>query len=390
MNHVYFVPPRFKGPQGQEDMPYLLTAGPVTTSRAAKIAMLADHGPDDGEFRGLIADIRRDLKRLSGAGPAHEILLVPGPGLLAVEAVLTSLAPAKRKKTLVISNGRDADAAAAILVKMERPVVKLDKAENATPTVEEVAALLDADHDISHVWMSHCDSTSGLVNPVGDIGKLVKERHKTFLVDASLSFGAMPLDVIGDQLDVMVAVPETCLESVPGFSIVAVRRDLLVAASGKCPSQVMDLHALWEAQEGAGHFRMTPPTQAFAAFRQALRELETEGGIGMRRARYQRNAEELITRMRAMGFTPLLAEGDAGPLVQCFLAPRDKKFDFALFQEGLRQRGYLIAPGLLGKRASFRVGGMGQVDHKVIKGFAGAVEAVLKDLDVQEFTPQNA
>ena len=110
----------------------------------------------------------------------------------------------------------------------------------------------------------------------------------------------------------------------------------------------------------------------------------------MRRARYQRNAQELITRMRAMGFTPLLAEGDAGPLVQCFLAPRDKKFDFALFQEGLRQRGYLIAPGQLGKRASFRVGGMGQVDHKVIKGFAGAVEAVLKDLDVQEFTPQDA
>ena len=148
---------------------------------------------------------------------------------------------------------------------------------------------------------------------------------------------------------------------------------------------VLDLQAQWKEQESTNQFRFTPPTHAVIAFRQALRELESEGGIGMRRARYQRTAEELITRMRAMGFTPLLPDTEAGPIVQCFICPRDPKFVFTDFAEHLRQRGFEIAPGLLAGQASFRVGTIGQINDKVIKVLAQAVEAVLKDMDVQEF-----
>jgi len=390
MTKTYFVAPRFKGPPGQEDMPYLLTAGPVTTSRAARISMLVDYGTEDAEFRALLSEIRRDLKRLSGAGNAHECIILPGPSAFAAEAVLTCFAPAKKKKTLVISNGRDGERASAILTALERPLVKLEKPDNVMPSVEDVTAALDADGDISHVWICHCDSTAGLINHIGDIGKLVKERQKTFIVDATHSFGALPLDVVGDQTDVLFAAPDSCLESVPGFSFIFVKRDMLIAAEGKVASVAFDLHAHWQAQEGVRPSSVTLPTQPLAAFRQALRELESEGGIGMRRARYQRNAEEVITRMRAMGFTPYLPDTDAGPIIQCFLAPRDKKFDFEKFREGLRQRGYLIATGVLSQKKSFRVGCIGQADHKVIKALATAVEEVLKELDVQEFTPQDA
>lgn len=390
MTKTYFVPPRFRGPPGQEDMPYLLTAGPVTTSRAARISMLVDYGAEDLEFNALLVEVRRDLKRLSGAGNAHECVILPGPSTFAAEAVLTCFAPSKRKKTLVISNGRDGERASAMLTALDRPLVKLEKPDNVLPSVEDVTAALDADADITHVWICHCDSTAGLINHIGDIGKLVKERQKTFMVDATHSFGALPLDVVGDQADVLFAAPDACMESTPGFSFIFVKREMLIAAEGKIPSIAFDLHAHWQAQEGVSAFPATLPAQSLAAFRQALRELESEGGIGMRRARYQRNTEEVMTRMRAMGFTPFLPDSEAGPIIQAFLAPRDKKFDFEKFREGLRQRGFLIAQGILAHKKSFRVGCIGQVDHKVIKSFATAVEEVLKELDVQEFTPQEA
>lgn len=388
MTNTYYVAPRFKGPPGQDDMPYILAVGPVTTSRAVKIAMLVDMAPDNPEFRALVSDLRRDVKRLAGADAAHECVLLPSTS--AVESAMGFFAPAKRKKTLVIRNGRDGERAAATLSALERPTAILEKPDGVAPGVEEVAAALNADHDISHVWMCHCETSSGLINPVGEIGKLVKERGKIFMVDATATFGAMPLDMGGDHIDVLLASPERCLEGVPGCSFVIARRDLLIAGSGKSHVPSHDLHGQWTQQEGNGAFRTTPPTHSLIALRQALRDLETEGGIGMRRARYQRNAEDLITRMRAMGFVPLLADTEAGPILQTFLAPRDKRYDFGAMQDSLRQRGFMISAGELSKQQSFRVSCIGQIDHKVIKAFSVAMEEVLKEQDVQEFTPHDA
>ena len=390
MNNTYHVPPRFRGPQGQEDMPFLLTPGPLTTSRTVKIAMLADFGSRDAEFRNVVSEIRRELKRLAGCDDSYECVIMQGSGTFAIEASLGSLAPSKKKKTLVIANGNYGDRAATILETLGRPVVKIDKGDSVAPTVEDVTAALDGDADITHVWIIHCETTSGIVNPIEAIGKAVKERGKVYMVDAMSSFGALPLDVVHDGIDVMVSSSNKCIEGVPGFSYVILKRDLLISAEGKCHSVVLDLFAQWKGLESNGQFRFTPPTHALVAFRQALRELESEGGIGMRRARYQRNAEELITRMRAMGFTPLLKDEDAGPIIQTFLTPRDKKFDFEVFYESLRQRGFAIYPGKLTKRPSFRIGTIGQINDKVIKALARAIEEVLKQLDVEEFTPKEA
>lgn len=390
MNNTYFVPPGFKGPPGQEDMPYLLTPGPLTTSRSSKIAMLADFGAQNEEFRAIVGEVRRELKRLAGGDDSHECVLLSGPGAYAVEAALGGFSPAKRKKTLVVVNGRAGEQAVAMLTTMDRPHAVLEKADGAVATAEDVAAMLQADNDITHVWLTHCEATSGAVTAVEEIGKLVRERNRVFMVEALHSFGALPLDMVKDQIDVLVTTASGCLEGVPGFSIVIAKRDLLIASEGKSHSVALDLAAQWKAQEASNQMSFTPPTHAVVALRQALRELETEGGIGMRRARYQRNAEELITRMRAMGFTPLLPDTEAGPIIQCFLCPRDSKFVFTDFAEHLRQRGFEVAPGVLSKRASFRIGTMGQVNDKVIKALAKAVEAVLKEMDVQEFSAADA
>ncbi|MFO1034806.1 MAG: 2-aminoethylphosphonate--pyruvate transaminase [Hyphomicrobiales bacterium] len=390
MTNTYHVTPRFQGPPGQEDMPYLLTPGPLTTSRTVKQAMLADYGSRDTDFRTIVSDIRRELKRLAGCDDSYECVIVQGSGTFAIEAALGALTPAKKKKTLVVANGNYGDRAATIIETIGRPVVKIDKGDSAAPTVQDVAAALDADADITHIWIVHCETTSGIVNPIAEIGALARERGKVYMVDAMSSFGALPLDMVNDKIDVMVSSSNKCIEGVPGFSYVLLKRDLLKAAEGKSHSVVLDLYAQWKGLEANGQFRFTPPTHSMAAFRQALRELEAEGGIAMRRARYQRNAEELITRMRAMGFVPLLNDNEAGPIIQTFLTPRDPKFDFEVFYESLRQRGFALYPGKLTKRPSFRIGTIGQVNDKVIKAVALAIEEVLKQMDVREFTPKEA
>ncbi len=380
------APARYNGPEGQEDMPYLLTPGPLTTSRTVKAAMLADWGSRDVEFRKVVADIRKGLLALAGCDAAYECVIMQGSGTFAIEAALGAFCPAGDGKTLVVANGAYGDRAARILEKIGRPVVKIDKGDSSAPTVDEVLAKLDEDTAISHVWIIHCETTSGIVNPIHDMAKAVKARGKVFMVDAMSSFGALPLDMM-DGMDVMVSSSNKCIEGVPGFSYVLVKRDLLEASRGKSHSVVLDLFEQWKGLESNGQFRFTPPTHALVAFHQAMREHSQEGGVAARGARYGRNAQQLIKGMRDMGFATLLDDNEAGPIIQTFLTPRDPNFDFEHFYEALRTRGFAIYPGKLTKRPSFRIGTIGKVDDRVMAGVLAAIREVLAEMNVTDMTP---
>jgi 2-aminoethylphosphonate-pyruvate transaminase len=379
--------PSFPGPEGQEDMPYLLTPGPLTTSRTVKLAMLADWGSRDVEFRKIVSNIRKRILQLANCDGRYECVIMQGSGTFAIEAALGSLCPDKRRKTLVIANGAYGDRAAQILERIGRPFLKIDKGDSTVPTVEEVVTMLDADKSISHVWMIHCETTSGIVNPIEEIGQAVKSHDKVFMVDAMSSFGALPLHMVEQNIDVMVSSSNKCLEGVPGFSYVVVKRDLLEASAGACHSVVLDLFDQWRGLENNGQFRFTPPTHALVAFDQALKEHEQQGGVEGRGSRYGRNAKALVAGMTEMGFSPLLQEGLAGPIIQTFLTPRDPNFHFEQFYEALRVRGFTIYPGKLTKRPSFRIGTIGQIDERVIAAALQAIRDVVSEMGVKDLTP---
>jgi 2-aminoethylphosphonate-pyruvate transaminase len=378
--------PRFNGPVGQQDMPYLLTPGPLTTSRSVKAAMLADWGSRDVEFRRVVSEIRSGLLALARCDDTYECVIMQGSGTFAIEAALGAFCPKRETKTLVVANGAYGDRAAAILAKLGRPVSKIDKGDSAAPTADDVAEALDADGSISHVWFIHCETTSGIVNPLAEIARVVKQRGKVCMVDAMSSFGALPLDMTWG-LDVMVSSSNKCIEGVPGFSYVVVKRDMLVASKGMSHSVVLDLHEQWKGLESNGQFRFTPPTHALVAFHQAMREHAEEGGVAARGARYQRNAQILVRGMRDMGFSTLLSDNEAGPIIQTFLTPRDPNFDFEEFYEELRLRGFAIYPGKLTKRPSFRIGTIGKVDEEVMTRVLNAVREVLANMNVTDLAP---
>jgi 2-aminoethylphosphonate-pyruvate transaminase len=384
------IVPRFHGPEGQEDMPYLLTPGPLTTSRTVKAAMLADWGSRDVEFRQIVGEIRKGLLKAAHCGAGYECVIMQGSGTFAIEAALGAFSPARRKKTLVVANGAYGDRAAKILEKLKRPLVKIDLGDSVAPSVDDVAKALDADAAISHVWIIHCETTSGIVNPIHDIGRLVKSRKLVYMVDAMSSFGALPLDMDSTGIDVMVSSSNKCIEGVPGFSYVLVTKALLEASKGRSHSIVLDLFEQWKGLESNGQFRFTPPTHALVAFHQALLEFQKEGGVAARGGRYASNAQLLIRGMRQMGFATLLNDNEAGPIIQTFLTPRDRNFDFDRFYEALRTRGFAIYPGKLTKRPSFRIGTIGKIDDSVIAGVLVAIKDAMAEMNVTDFGPLEA
>lgn len=376
----------FKGPQGQEDMPYLLTPGPLTTSRGVKLAMLADWGSRDVEFRQVIAGIRQELLALAGATNRYECVLLQGSGTYAIEAALGCFCPqGGEAKTLVIINGAYGERAAKILERIgNRPYKKISKPDNQTPNARNLRDALKKDDTIEAVFMVHCETTSGIVNPIEDLCAVAKEFGKTVIVDAMSSFGALPVDVDELGIDALVSSSNKCIEGVPGFSYAICTRDLLEASQGKSHSTVLDLYDQWQAMEKNGQFRFTPPTHTLVAFYEALKELHDEGGPSGRRLRYNRNKDILVSGLKEMGFETFLNDDVSGPIIQTFVTPQDSHFDFETFYGALRERGFAIYPGKLTGRDSFRIGTIGQLNDQVMEAVIDAIRDVLREMGVRD------
>jgi 2-aminoethylphosphonate-pyruvate transaminase len=378
---------QFNGPEGQEDMPYLLTPGPVTTARQVKFAMLADWGDRDSEFSSMVLRSMNALKTLAGCNADYDCVLMEGSSKAGIEAALGSFTPSKRKKTLIVANGSQARFAAHIMQRIARHHVVLNQPDFEPLRPDDIGKALDEDRNITHVWVVHCETATGLVNPLADIAQLVKARGRVLMVDAICSFAGAPIDMTSLNIDLLVTSPEHSLESAPGFAIVLVKRDLLLAAKGESHSLVMDVFDQWQHFQSTQQFRFTPPTHAVAALSQALRDLENEGSVEGRSKRYNTVADGLYTRLKAMGFSMVLPLALLSPFVQTVLSPGDSKFNFKIFQDKLRAKGFMISEGALPGLESFRLATQGQVNDTLIMQLITAIESVMADMDVRSFAP---
>ena len=377
---------QFRGPAGQETTPYLLTPGPLTTTPAVKEAMLRDWGSWDADLRAVVASIRSDLLDIVDAAQGFECVLLQGSGSYGVEAALGSFAP-KNKKTLMLTNGAYGERAIKALSYMNRDFISYETDELEAPSAEEVAALLKSNPDVGAVFLVQCETTSGIVNPIEDIAAVAQKAGCIVILDAMSSFGAMDLSMKRMGIDVLISSANKCIEGVPGFTYILARRDLLEASQGASHSLSLDLYEQWAYMQKSGQFRYTPPTHTLVAFAKALEQHKAEGGAPGRLARYKKTAKALRDGMRRIGLTPLLGDNETGPIIQTFATPRDPNFDFTRFYEGLKQRGFIIYPGKLTKKPSFRVGNMGALDHEVMAMLVDATEATLKAMNIKDLTP---
>jgi len=247
---------------------------------------MRDLGSREGEFVDVVREIRQDLLRVAGVSQAggYEAILIQGSGTSGIEAVVSSVIP-RDGKLLVVINGAYGRRIRDIAERHGIETVAIEVAENALPDPQRVGWSLTNDTEITHVALVHCETSSGILNPVDEIGAVVRASQRTFIVDAMSSFGGTPLNAAEAGIDFLVSSANKCIEGVPGFSFVIADRAQLLAAGSSARTVSLDLLAQWQGFENIGQFRFTPPTQAILAFRQALRELDDEGGIVGRASR---------------------------------------------------------------------------------------------------------
>lgn len=369
---------------GNQD--FLLTPGPLTTSLGVKEAMLRDWGSRDPAFIDLNADICRRLVAIAYGGEDYVCVPVQGSGTFAIEATLGTVVP-RQGKLLVLINGAYGERMVKIMRYLGRATTALTCAEDKTHDLGEVEATLAGDPAISHVAVVHCETTSGILNPIEDVASLVHAAGRALIVDAMSSFGALPLDARALHAAAVVASSNKCLEGAPGMGYAIIREDILKASEGNSHSLALDLFDQWKAMEGNGQWRFTPPTHVMAAFRQALIEHEAEGGVAGRYRRYRANCEILVSGMQELGFKPLLPAASQAPIIVTFHMPADDKFDFKAFYDRLAALGYVIYPGKLTVAPSFRIGCIGQVMPEDMKAAIAAVTSVLDAMGVENCGP---
>ncbi len=368
---------------------WLLTPGPLTTSPEVKQAALHDYGSRDSYFIAVNRRMRETLVDIAGGRGSHVCIPLQGSGTFVVEAMLGSFVP-RDGKVLILINGAYGTRMAKICRVIGREVVTQETPEDAPNDPEALERALAGDPEITHVAAVHCETTSGILNPIEELARVTARHGRGFLIDAMSAFGAVPLDAREVPFDAVVASSNKCLEGTPGLGFCLARGEALAKTEGNSHSLSLDLYDQYVSMEKNGQWRFTPPVHTILTFDRALQEFAAEDGVEGRGARYRQNCRILVDGMRRLGFQTLLPDELQAPIIVTFHMPADPRFQFEAFYEGLRRRGYIIYPGKLTVAESFRIGCIGRLGAEEMGGALAAVEDLLSDMGVENCAPAAA
>ena len=357
----------------------LLTPGPLTTTLRTKLAMLRDWGSWDSEFVAMTAELRRQLIAVLHGEDSHVVVPLQGSGTFSVEAAVATLVP-RDGHMLVLDNGAYCKRLGKVATLMGRRTTIMSHAEDEAVSAEALDAKLRGDPSITHVGFIHCETGTGVLNPLQAVSDVCRRHGKGLIIDAMSSFAALPIDARSITFDALVAASGKCLEGVPGMGFVFIRKSVLAASENNSHSLAMDLFDQHAYMEKTGQWRFTPPTHVVAALCEALKQFVEEGGQPARLARYADNCATLIDGMKGLGFKPFLNPILQAPIIVTFHAPASPNYQFKRFYDAVKSRGYILYPGKLTTLETFRVGCMGQLGERGISGAVDAVDAVLAEL----------
>ena len=366
--------------------PILLTPGPLTTALPTRMAMLRDWGSWDSKFNAITATVREQLLDIVGARHSHACVPMQGSGTFSVEATVNTVVP-RDGHVLVLVNGAYGRRFAKLTQMMGRRCSLFETAEDVPTTPADVDRLLAADASITHVALVHCETSTGILNPLREIAEVVARHGRSLIVDAMSSFGALPIDAQAMPFDALVAASGKCIEGPPGMAFVIVRKSVLERCAGNSTSLSLDLHDQWEYMEKTTQWRFTPPTHVVVAFAAALEAFAAEGGQPARLARYTRNCEVLVRGMSELGFRPFLDPRVQAPIIVTFHAPADPRYGFREFYDSVRDKGFVLYPGKLTQVETFRVGCIGAIDRDEMRHAVNAVRDTLAEMRIERVAP---
>jgi len=355
----------------------LLNPGPVNVSERVRQALLK---PDichrEPEFNDLIEGIRDKLVRAFAPGGNFVPILLTGSGTAAVEAAVTSCLPPGRR-ILVIKNGVYSQRISAIANAHKMQNMDIAGEWNERFETEPIQIALRQNRSIDVVCVVHHETSTGMLNPVKEIGAIAKKAGRFLLVDGVSSLAGEEIDFNSCNVGMIAGSSGKCIQGFPGVGFVLVRRDLMEQmVTYEQRSVYFHLPTYYKQQE-EGSVPFTPAVQLYYAFDEALNELLEEGVVN-RIARYRKLARIIRNRMRAIRMKFYLREPLWSSTLTAFTLPEGVFYDH--LHDLLRDRGYVMYAGQAQLAESiFRVANMGALTEAHITGFLDAFEEALPE-----------
>ena len=209
------------------DPDFTLSAGPTMASPRV---LAAQGAPITYHYDPAFLEAFRRTERKVGElyRTRQDILIMQGEAVLGLEAAARSLVrPGMPVLNLV--SGVFGKGMGYWLRDFGAELHELEVPYNDAIDPADVARYLDEHPGIGLVAVVHCETPSGTLNPVEEIGPIAKERGALVLVDCVSSFGGIPVWPDGWKLDVCVAGPQKCLAGPPGMSLMSVSDDAWAA-----------------------------------------------------------------------------------------------------------------------------------------------------------------
>jgi 2-aminoethylphosphonate aminotransferase len=364
------------------DKMILLNPGPANTTASVKEAMTRpDICPREPEFGQMMLRVRAGLTRVVHQGEAYTAVLFCGSGTAGVEAVISSAVPPDGR-LLVIDNGSYGARIAAMAAAYGIPHDVESFGVGGYPEVDRIGARLERQR-YTQLAVIHHETSTGMLNPVSQIGALCRERGVEMIVDAMSSYGGLPIDVEQLGADYLVSSSNKCIQGMAGLAFVICRKPRLAELEPH-PGRSLYLNLPLQHRffDRSGQMRFTPPVQVVYALEQALKEYEAEGGEG-RFARYMQCFEALDGGVRELGFRRLLPEEQLSRILTAYVEPDHPNYSFDAMHDSLYAKGFTIYPGKGASEATFRLANMGAVQKDDMLGFVEAMGQTLKELQIR-------
>lgn len=350
---------------------FLMTPGPLSLIDEVKSQMQFDLGSRDRSFKKITAHMREILLNLIDGDGTHSVVPIQGGGTYGTEAALASfISPTDRP--LVCINGIYGERILKILQLRGVPAVSIVGPTDQPLSVAEIARYLQEDRKITHLCFVHCETTTGVINPLAAIVELAKKHGVRTIIDAMSSFGASDISAKQTPFDVLVTSSNKCIEGPPGVAFVIASLDLLKSKGHHLNSFVLDVRDQWRSLERTGEWRSTPPTHIVQACTKALDLLAVEG-IRRRRERYSSVRDGIIRATERYTF-PLLATNARSPVCLALTAEGviDTQEDLDALYTHLTNYNLYIYSKLHLQTRSFRIGCIGSIKPMWIELLATA------------------